>query len=582
MLGGWGKGDGTTPPGVDPAVLELLKKQDEEQAKAKAEASAQSALPPASAPPPKAAKQEVKQPKAVSPPAVAQPEPANLVSAKEIVKIAATDSLLYCKHFFPKTFRQPFAPFHPDLWNILDDPSARLVNVIIGRGGAKTTKLRAFTSKRIAYGISRTILFVGLSQDKAMQSTGWIRNQVLQNSHWANTFGLRRGKPFTDEHCVIRHGPEEHEVHLLAYGVTGSVRGVNLNDWRPDLIVGDDLMNEENQGTDAQRKKIRDLVMGALKYSLAPQTEAPDAKMVLLNTPQDFEDLCQMALRDRSFRSAVFGCWTKDTEDLPPEYQESSWPARYPTETLREQKQIAIENNEYSLFAREMECKLVTPETADFKAEWVKFFGNGEAEGEPPKEEMWIEYVIDPVPPPSEAQLAKGLKGKDFEAHSVVGRWKNRYYVLETVYNRGHDPTWTGHTFFELCGKWQPRKVIVEAVAYQRTLIWLLKEAMKKAGRYYVIEPFTDKRKKEVRIVQGIKGALANGELYLRRNQTALLSQIMHYPGKNPTGTHDDVIETVAIAVTSLSRGFVGEVSDTYYLAREKDIPDLEDWRGAP
>jgi hypothetical protein len=576
MLKGWDDGDFEPPP-VDPKFLEsLLKSQAEAKPSEiqdhKLESSAAEPLPDHAPEPEPEIEPEIK-PQAL---------PQAAVDLKEIVRTAALDSLFYCKHFFPKTFRQPFAPFHPDLWSLLDDPLARYVNVIIGRGGAKTTKLRAFTSKRIAYGISRTILFVGLSQDKAMQSTGWIRNQVLNNSAWAQTFGLKKGKPFTDEHCVIKHGPEGFDIHLLAYGVTGSIRGVNLDDWRPDLIVGDDLMNEENQTTPAQRKKIRDLVMGALKYSLSPATESPDAKMVLLNTPQDFEDLCQMALKDRSFRSAVFGCWTKETEDLPVEFQESSWEARYPTPMLREQKQISIENNEYSLFAREMECKLVTPETANFRGEWIKYFGEGEAFSEPPVEEMWIEYVIDPVPPPSEKQIEKGLKGKDFEAHSILGRWKNRYYVLETQYNRGHDPGWTGTTFFELCGRWNPRKVIVEAVAYQRTLIWLLKEAMKKTGRYYVIEPFVDKRKKDFRIVQGLKGPLTNGELYLRRSQTALISQIIHYPGKNPMGTHDDVIETVAIGLTSLSRGYVGEVSDDHYRAAEKHIPDLENWRGAP
>lgn len=510
----------------------------------------------------------------------AQPEMASL---REILEHAAEDSLFFCKHFFPETFRQDFADFHPLIFDILDDPTARYINLQVMRDGAKTTLIRAYMAKRVAYKLSRTILYIGASQDKAKASVGWLKRQIERNKRFAQTFGLSKGGRWTDEYLEIKHGPEGVTITVIALGITGSVRGINIDDYRPDLIIPDDTIGDDNSATPEQRHKLTQLILGAVKESLSPASETPDAKLVICNTPLDFEDLSQKALRDPQFRSARFGCWTPETEDLPIELQESSWPERYPTATLRAEKAAAIARNELSVFAREKECRLITPETSAFRSEWLKYFGDGEPENDPPEHERWTEIVIDPVPPPSEIQIAKGLAGKDFEAITAVARWKNRYYTLETVYNRGHQPNWTVATLFEMCNRWRPRKLIVEAVAYQATLAWLIREGMKRTGRYYPVEEFKDKRKKLDRIKDGLAGPAANGALYVRRSQTTLISQFIHFPGKNPDGTHDDVLETVAIGVASLSRGWVGDSpADDFYLRGEDNIPALEYQRGAP
>lgn len=510
------------------------------------------------------------------------------LSFSEAIKLGAGDSIFFNSLWFPKTFRQKPALFHPEIYAILDDPANRYINIQVCRDGAKTTILRAFSAKRIAYGLSRTILYIAINETKAIQSVGWLKHQIETNKNFCSAFGLSMGKPWTDVHlCVLRRVAnaqgqvEEVKVHVIAFGMSGGVRGVNLEDHRPDLIIVDDVMDDENSSTTEQRDKIKNRVLGAIKESLSPRSETPDAKMVLLNTPQDFEDLSEDAKKDRQFVSASYGCWTKDSEDLELEEQESSWPARYPSAELRKEKEAALARNKYSIFAREKECRLVIPEENSFRAEWLKFFGVGEEHPEPPRHEMWIEMAVDPVPPPTKVQLEQGLKKKDYEAFAVVGRWRGDYYLLETVHNRGHEPNWTVHTFFELCQRWQPRKVIVEAVAYQATLAWLLRKGMQKTGRYWAIEEFKDKRQKYKRIVDGLSGVASEGHLFARRSQTMFLSQFQHYPGKNPAGQFDDVLEAVAVATGSLQRGYVGDVPDDHYKVQEAGYEELE-YRGAP
>jgi hypothetical protein len=503
-------------------------------------------------------------------------------SFSEVVALGATDSLYFCKTWFPKTFRQDFAPNHRIIWDLLGDSTKRLVNIILPRDWAKTTTLRAFAAKRIAYGISRTIVYVGKSEKHARRSVRWLRLQIEVNAPFCQAFGLAKGRTWTDEELQILHGPEQHTIWVLALGITGSTRGINIDDYRPDLIVIDDVIDAENSATREQRDKVADTVLADLKDSLSPTSETPDAKMVLLNTPQDFEDITQRALKDPQFTSAKFGCWTKETAHLPIEMQESSWPVRYPSEVLRADKAAFIGRNKLSIFTREKECELITPEECAFRIEWLNFFGDGEDEPEPPRGKRWVEIAIDPVPPPSDLEIAKGLYRKNFEAFVVGCRCDGLFYILETVYNRGHQPNWTINTFFQLCIKYNPRKVLIEAVAYQKTLEWLLREAMRQRGRFWVVEPFKDPRKKSVRIVDGIAGIASAGQLYVRRNQTTLIGQFNHYPGKNPEGDDDDVLEATAVVLASLEKGSVSIMLENQYMSDDDNSKALEYERGAP
>lgn len=502
---------------------------------------------------------------------------------REVIQLGAVDPLFFNQVWFPKTFRQAPALFHPRLYGILDNPANRYINIQVFRDGAKTTMLRGYAARRISYGLSRTILYIGANETKAKQSVAWIKHQVESNKQWAGAFGLVKSKPWSDEQIAVLHGVEQFPVNVLGFGITGGFRGINLDDYRPDLIILDDVISDENAANEGQREKIINLALGAVKYSLARKSEVPDAKLVILNTPLDFADLSEAAKKDAQFVSASFGCWTEETRGLDIDEQESSWPAAFPSEELRAEKRASIARNRYSIFAREKECDLIVPEDHAFRLEWLQYFGEpGDQMAEPPLDETWVEMAIDPVPPPSDKQLAEGLTKKDYESIAVGGRYKGKYYLLDQIHNRGHDPTWTVQTVFALAMRWRVRKIRIETVAYQKVLEWILREAMRRTGRYWMIEPFDDKRKKYNRISDGLTGIASEGALYVRRSQVPFITQFTHFGGKNPDGQHDDDLESAAVLMQSLSKGFVGDVADDWYRDTESGYEALPDYRGAP
>lgn len=465
-----------------------------------------------------------------------------VVDQSELIKLCAANNELFTRVFFSKTVPQKSPEFHADVDRSLES-NKRLINIQMFRGSAKTTKLRIFMARRIAYGTSRTILYVARSEAKAIHSVQWLQKQIEHNKKFASTFKLSRGDKWTEAELKIEHKLFGHTVSVLALGITGSSRGINIEDHRPDLIIVDDIVDEENAATPEQRKKISDWVYGSLINSLVPATEVPDAKLVMIQTPLNREDVSTLALTDSAWVSTRYGCWTKETENLDDAEKVSNWPERFPTADLLEMKRQYLRRNKASVFAREMECKITSPETAAFFSSWLQFY-----DVIPERHLMAVAVGIDPVPPPTEKQIAEGLRKKDWEAMYVWGLSYDGYFLLDRVRNRGHEPDWTLNEFFRLGAKWRPQFFVVETVAYQKTLEWILRKAMQMNRQYYQIIEFTDPRSKFDRISDALIGPASNGKLFVRGEHVEFIQQFNEFPDI----VHDDDLDASAIAISEL------------------------------
>lgn len=447
-----------------------------------------------------------------------------------LVNACAVDIPLYSQEFFPNTVRQDSPEFHNDIWSLLNNPAERYTALCIFRDGAKTTLVRLFLSHRVVYGLSFTIQVVSASLAHSEKTLHWIRQQVETNTKWTTFYQIEPGYKWTDSWLVIHNKVTGANISIIAAGITGQVRGVNIDDYRPDLIVVDDPDDEDTSSTPEQRKKAKERFFGAVKDSLAPETENPEAKMVLLQTPLAKDDIIDTCKQSTLWTTLTFGVFDKDGE--------SRWPARYPTESLMKEKEEAIHLNQLYLWLREKECVISSPETNDFVPEWLKFW-------EVVPERMAIVLSIDPAPPPSDKQIAQGFARKDYEVLSIVGWFNDQNYLLEIARSRGHEPDWTVSEFFRLIDKWKPYKVIISAINYEKTLKWILDREMKKRKRWIQIDTVDDKRSKRHRIMQSTATVAANGNLYVHKTHLDYIAQFQSYPNVQ----HDDDLDAVSLGL---------------------------------
>jgi len=382
-----------------------------------------------------------------------------------------------------------------------------------------------------------------------------VKKQIEFNKTLTATFRLSKGSKWTGEEIEIIHGVEDFTIRLIAVGLTGQLRGVNVDDYRPDLIVTDDPLDEESVLTPEQRDKTEKLFFGALAKSLAPRTECPEAKMVLLQTPLHREDLIAHAQKDPQWHALTFGCFDDDGK--------SRWPDRFPTEELREEREAHIQRNQLSLWLREMECKLIDPESAAFKSTWLKYW--------------------DVLPSPLRTYMAidpavSGSKDADFQAIAVIGLHDGKLFLCEYTQARGQDPEDLAAEFFRLLVKWRPLNCAVEAVAYQKTLAWFLRREMQKRGIYVPIVEYRDRRSKYQRIVQGLSGRAANGAFYVHKSHSDFITQFCDYPEVS----HDDLLDATAMATSLINP--MDELCDDELMAYAdaEKVVRLGDWRHAP
>jgi hypothetical protein len=490
---------------------------------------------------------------------------------KLVIEAGAADPLFFGHYFFPRAYRQEDPPFARRVWWELLNPEHRFVNVKMARGFTKTTTLRTFTTHRVSYGMSRVILYIGKNDDAAKRSVEWIRKAIKFNTRWQKVFGVARGERFNQNVLEVDHGIEGHTIYITAAGILGSLRGINFDDYRPDLIILDDIIDKEMVNTPAAAKKVSDLVFSDVMYSLESETDNPNSKLVNLATPMNENDPASLMAKDPEFHTIDVPCWTEATMGLDIDQQESAWPARFPTETLRRRKRNAGRTNRLYLFLQEMELRLTSPDTQSFKDEWYQTW-----EVLPPREELTVVMTVDPVPPPSPKQIAEGMAKKDYESLSVVGAHKTGFYELETLANRGHEPDWTIWAFFTLVQKWRPRIVRVEGVAYQRTLEWILRRAMQERRHWQSIETFTDRRSKHDVIVDALNGPSSNGRMYFHPQNDMAREQFLRHPDI----THDDVIESIARGVEWLHlQGLNDEEEEDGFFEEEKRVAPLQNWR---
>lgn len=472
------------------------------------------------------------------------------LSPAQAAELGARSLTAFGRLFLPRTFRAKSPLFHEDIGAQLYT-NHRYNAFQIYRDGAKTTLLRTFTAQRVSYNLSRTIMFVSVSQEHSMFSTRWLRRHIQHNKRLTQTFGLRPGTKWTDEILEIHHGVFDEPITILAAGITGQIRGFNVDDYRPDLIVCDDICTEENTATDAQRKKISTLFFAGLGNSLADPVESPHAKMCLLQTPFHREDVLAQCMADPLWQGLTFPCFGKDGE--------SAWPERFPTAWLQEQKAAFIARGQYHLWMREMECKIISGANRSFDINRLKYW-------EVLPEGMLIVLAIDPAS--SDSVTA------DDHVIGAVGFHGADIYILEYHAAKGVMPDQAANKFFELTYRWRPAKAAVEIISYQRILAWYLEQEMLKRRTFVAIDRVEDRRRKSDRIIQALAGPLSFGHIYVHASHTELISQMDDYDPQ-VKDQKDDILDMVSMAITSVSPG-ARTIDGEYYEMDERDVKQLE------
>lgn len=230
-------------------------------------------------------------------------------------ELAAFDLSYFGRAYLPHYFIRKSPHFHEELdevWsrgvmkgkNPLQE--AKVISRMDGshqvvaapRGHAKSTN---FTFKdslhAVLYRYKHYILILSDSSEQAEGFLDDIKTELEDNGNIMMDFGSLKGeKAWRGSVALTRT-----DVKVEAIGSGKKVRGRRHRNWRPDLIVLDDIENDENVNTPEQRRKLSSWFYKAVSKAGDTYTD-----IMYIGTILHYDSLLSSVLRNPSYKSRKY------------------------------------------------------------------------------------------------------------------------------------------------------------------------------------------------------------------------------------------------------------------------------------
>lgn len=485
-------------------------------------------------------------------------------------KLGAIDMEFFGRAYFPHYFSRPSPEFHRELDAIwqqgvlkgrypLTPADTKAISRLPGvrravaapRGHAKSTNLTfKGTMHSTLYGYKHYPIIISDSSEQAEGFLDNIRVEFEENTAILEDFGPLAGSVWRSNVLVTKTN-----IKIEAIGSGKKIRGRKHRNWRPDLIILDDVENDENVRTPEQRSKLKNWFDKAVSKSGDDYTD-----IVYIGTLLHYDSLLAKTLTNPAYRSIKYKAviqfsqaddlwqqWESIFTDLSNDDREADALAFFQahkaamlegTQVLWEEKLsyydlmvMRVSEGEAS-FNSEEQNEPINPDDCLFMEEWFEYYNEAEINFRDPVFDFF--GFIDP-------SLGK-TKRSDFSAIVTLAKHRSSgyMYVVDADIERRH-----------------PDRIIADVLAKERWLRasfghgyrklgaetnqfqWFLKEelakASAKAGLYLPIEEVQQTSDKVMRI-QTLQPDVKNKYIKFNRRHKRLLEQLTQFP----MGAHDD------------------------------------------
>lgn len=214
------------------------------------------------------------------------------------------------------------------------------------------------TIVRVVYEILKNpnirILIVSNTQLQAEIFLREIKEHLQSNETLIRIFGNQIGDKWDNKEIVVKNRKIfAKESTVSCCGVGGAIIGRHY-----DLIIGDDLVDEENASTERQREKFR-----VWYYKVLDPTLEPDGRFFVHGTRYNPSDHYEHLMNsDDDYKARIYPAINSKGESL--------WPDKMPLEWLRRKRKAmgtAIFNTQYQNDTTLMVGKI-------FKYDWFRYY----------------------------------------------------------------------------------------------------------------------------------------------------------------------------------------------------------------
>ena len=251
--------------------------------------------------------------------AQASTDQANFQADIEAIKArASVDFNFFAGLVVPQLMRTLFPAFYLMLFSLLTrinpDPYF-LMRFALGlpRGFAKTTFLKILVCWLIVHDRNHFILVIGATEPKALDFISDVDEMLGSPQVEAiyGKWGLSKSVDNAKRKIGYLNGKK---IILVPMGAETTVRGLNINNQRPDLIICDDIQTRDGALSQTKNDSLRDWFTSSLLKSISPY--GSNRMVIFLGNMYPGDCLLQILKRNTEWTSLITGAILEDGESL--------------------------------------------------------------------------------------------------------------------------------------------------------------------------------------------------------------------------------------------------------------------------
>lgn len=206
----------------------------------------------------------------------AAPELASLhVDINDVRKLAKQDPNFLAGMAMPTVFEHEFPEVLLAIWSLLVQEIQKIhlsprVAIGIPRGHGKTTLIKLLVLYCILYTNIRFILVICSTEQHAVNILSDVED-MLEEYNIRTTYGDWKQGVETNTLALKKFGFMGRNIILGAIGAGGAVRGINLKNERPDLMIFEDVQTKECAESETQSLALERWMIGTAMKARSPR-----------------------------------------------------------------------------------------------------------------------------------------------------------------------------------------------------------------------------------------------------------------------------------------------------------------------
>ena len=337
---------------------------------------------------------------------------------------------------------------------------------------------------------------------------------------------------WTEDRILLKHRTKlgMKEPSLFVSAVDNNRTGLH-----PDVIIMDDLVSEATVTTPEQRNKTK------THYRFSLSLLERNGLQVVIGTRYHMDDLYDELLQNTGFNCIVRPAILPNGKCY--------FPTKYPKEVLEELKRdqgADIFNSQYMLDP-------TNSDDAVFRIGNINYYLDEEMALERDTGAYRGKVQFQQVFVLTDLAITQG-KRSDYTVIMILGiTWDKKIYVIDYIRDK-LTPSDILKSIFEMYDKARKygyvRGVGVETVAFQKVMMYLIKDEAKRRGISIPLIELKANKDKTLRI-NGLVPLVDSGDIYMSPRHVELKNEMREFP----FGKHDDLVDTLAYILQVMKPG---------------------------